>query len=122
MADRARAGVPNAEGFVMDETFVKAGQQPANPAEDSVVHAWLDIQGLTERAANGRLLRIPQTGLDRQAVINNSAILEPIISFYGHLAKDSLTNACEHSRLHPTYSLCEFNAQAPGPAFIASKI
>ena len=86
--------VDGAEGEVApnrtseDDTFV--GQLPANPAQDSVIHAWLDIKGLLARAGQGKLVRVPCSGLDRQAVIDNSAILEPIISFFGYLLETKL--------------------------------
>ena len=55
----------------------------ADPNQDSVIHAWLDIRGLVERAGKGKIVRLPLSGLDRQAVIDNSAILEPVVAFYG---------------------------------------
>ena len=58
-----------------------------NPNQDSCIHAWLDIRGLVERAGKGKIVRLPISGLDRQAVIDNAAILEPIIAFYGSISE-----------------------------------
>ena len=77
-----------ADAAAGDDVFVSASASDGhNPAQDAVIHAWLDIQGLTARAAKGRLVRLV-TGIDRQAVIENSALLEPVISFYGHSAEN----------------------------------
>ena len=71
-----------------DDAFVDVSASDGkNPAQDAVIHAWLDIKGCTERAGKGKLVCIA-TGIDRQAVVDNSALLEPILSFYGHLAEN----------------------------------
>ena len=66
-----------------DDVFVSAtASDGTNPAQDAVIHAWLDIEGFVERAGKGKLVRL-LTGLDRQALVDNSALLQPVISFYG---------------------------------------
>ena len=69
-----------------------SGRSPAGPEPeptpgdaqcDQVISAWNNIRGLLERAGKGRIIRVPFNGLDRQAVIDNADILEPVILAYG---------------------------------------
>ena len=58
---------------------------PVDGQADPVLSSWSDIRGLLERAGKGRIIRVPFNGLDRQAVIDNADILEPVILAYGCL-------------------------------------
>ena len=61
--------------------------QACFPVNDPVIASWMEIRGLFERAGKGKIIRVPLSGIDRQAVIDNADILEPVISCYGHLAE-----------------------------------
>ena len=61
------------------------GAQVTPSAQDAVVSSWLEMSGLMERAAKGTICIIPQNGMDnqRQTVIDNADLLEPVIASYG---------------------------------------
>ena len=57
-----------------------AGAPPGT--SDSVIAAWMAMDGLMQRCAGGRILEVDQY-LSRQTVVDNAEILEPVFRPYG---------------------------------------
>ena len=64
-----------------------SGEGTFSPKDDPVISLWMDIRGLMDRAGKGNIVRVPASGLDRQAIIDNSDILEAVIRSYGGSTK-----------------------------------
>ena len=68
-----------------------AEQEPRNArtalqaAEDAVIAGWKTIRGLEDRAAKGKIILRESPGIDRQAIINNSELLQHAVTHYGIL-------------------------------------
>ena len=52
-----------------------------------VFRAWRDLPGVLERVSKlGRICHVGPNGVDRQCVIDNADIIDPILKEYGALA------------------------------------
>ena len=75
-----------ASGDMAERPAEAEGASTAEDSQwDSVIKSWMGIRGLMERAGRGKMIRIPDSGLDRQAVIDNADLLEPLVASVGAL-------------------------------------